>query len=543
MATLTPVSESTSPLVNAAHLDNATYDPTSVTGDVFNMDNMAEGTTKKILTATERTNIATSKTHSDSPHGGSRALASQAEAEAGSDNVKGMTPLRVSQAIDALGGVDATNVAAAIVSANAKTTPVAADTFPLIDSEDSSALKEITLTNLIAAVGGGGGDTTVLQNNISLNAFRIAINGGLSVQNMQDGFVDEFEDETGVDTGASTNEVYDAGANSYSPTPGEAADTLLHFDGADTSTTITDDGSKAKTWTANGNAQIDTSQSQFGGASLLLDGTGDTVTTPDHDDFNFGSGDFTIDCWIRPTTAIASQVIVAQYGTGGVGTKSAFYFRIDGNGKLNMEVFSASTQYGVNGSTTLSDNTRVHAAFVRNGNTGTLYLGGTSEGTPIDLTGVTLFDSSEPITIGDFGNSGGYFGGHTDELRIVKGTAVWTSDFTPPTNPYDTTPANMTLVSNSIIAVAQPDTASIILFEEDDGITLNTDLIAKVSRDGGTTLTAVTLVDQGNYESGKRILQGEVDISGQPAGTDLEYEITTANNIGLIIHGAALQWA
>ena len=76
---------------------------------------------------------------------------------------------------------------------------------------------------------------------------------------------------------------------------------LLQFNGADASTTITDvnAGGSAHTWTANGNAQIDTAQSKFGGASLLCDGTGDYVTTPDHADFTLGSSDFTIDCWFQ----------------------------------------------------------------------------------------------------------------------------------------------------------------------------------------------------------------------------------------------------
>jgi hypothetical protein len=72
---------------------------------------------------------------------------------------------------------------------------------------------------------------------------------------------------------------------------------LLHFDGAKFTTAIVDSnaGGSPHVWTAVGNAQIDTLQSVFGGASLLLDGTGDYVTTPAHADFNLGSGDFTIE--------------------------------------------------------------------------------------------------------------------------------------------------------------------------------------------------------------------------------------------------------
>src|SRR5690606_29617491 len=76
---------------------------------------------------------------------------------------------------------------------------------------------------------------------------------------------------------------------------------LLHFEGSDGSATFTDSniGGAAKTWTANGNAQIDTAQSKFGAASGLFDGTGDYITTPDHNDFTLGSSDFTIDFWAK----------------------------------------------------------------------------------------------------------------------------------------------------------------------------------------------------------------------------------------------------
>src|SRR5262245_43415513 len=67
-----------------------------------------------------------------------------------------------------------------------------------------------------------------------------------------------------------------------------------HYNGADASTTILDTnaGGSPHTWTANGNAQLDTADFKFGGSSLLLDGTGDFVDTPDHTDFTLGTSDF-----------------------------------------------------------------------------------------------------------------------------------------------------------------------------------------------------------------------------------------------------------
>ena len=115
-----------------------------------------------------------------------------------------------------------------------------------------------------------------LQDNIMLNAFRIAINGSLTQFNMIDGIVDEYEDESGIDTVNSVNESYDSTDDYYSPLSrlpsseySSDANTqlLLHCNGTDTSTTFIDSGNTGHTVTANGNAQLDTAQKKFGTAS------------------------------------------------------------------------------------------------------------------------------------------------------------------------------------------------------------------------------------------------------------------------------------
>ena len=72
---------------------------------------------------------------------------------------------------------------------------------------------------------------------------------------------------------------------------------LLHMDGADGSNTFTDEAGKL--WTAAGDAQIHTAQSEFGGASASFDGIGDYLTTPDSDNFYLANGNWTIDFWMQ----------------------------------------------------------------------------------------------------------------------------------------------------------------------------------------------------------------------------------------------------
>ena len=90
-----------------------------------------------------------------------------------------------------------------------------------------------------------------------------------------------------------------------------------------------------------------------------------------------------------------------------------------------------------------------------------------------------------------------------------------------------------------------PTTTRIVVFEENVGTpSLNTDIIASVSRNGGTDFTNVTLADSGYVtgSSGQRILTGTATISGQPSGQSMKWKLQLANNT-VKIHGVALQWS
>ena len=82
-------------------------------------------------------------------------------------------------------------------------------------------------------------------------------------------------------------------------------------------------------------------------------------------------------------------------------------------------------------------------------------------------------------------------------------------------------------------------------FEENvETPTLNTDIIASISRDGGSNYTNATLSDSGYVtgSSGQRILTGQATISGQPSGQSMRWKLALANN-AVKIHGVSLSWA
>jgi hypothetical protein len=102
-----------------------------------------------------------------------------------------------------------------------------------------------------------------------------------------------------------------------------------------------------------------------------------------------------------------------------------------------------------------------------------------------------------------------------------------------------------TIVSNAFTSTSVPTTSRIVVFEENvETPTLNTDIIASISRDNGSNFTTATLSDSGYVtgSSGQRILTGQATISGQPSGQSMRWKLALANK-KVKIHGVSLAWA
>jgi len=215
------------------------------------------------------------------------------------------------------------------------------------------------------------------------------------------------------------------------------ANTLLmcHFDGANESTTITDAVGR-HTLTAVGDAQISTAQAKFG-QSLLLSGTG-YVSTPDSDDWHFGAGDFTLECWVRRAETGVDHRIIGQYKIDN--TDYAFESWIGTDNKVSFLYSTNGSSWnnigGYTGTATIAANTWTHIAFVRYGTTIKTYINGTEDRSWSVGTG-SLHNSTGDLWIGasHFGNGQFKMNGHIDELR-VSNVARWTANFTPPTAAY-----------------------------------------------------------------------------------------------------------
>lgn len=212
---------------------------------------------------------------------------------------------------------------------------------------------------------------------------------------------------------------------------------LLHCDGTNGSTTITDSSSSPATCTANNGAAISTTQSKFGGASLFLDGTNDVVTTNRDNTASIGTGAFTLECWIRATGAQTGRMISAQVaGT----TNPVIAFRVDSGGSLTFIIRNnAGTGLLVLTSSTglvaMNDTQWYHAAATRDGsNNVNIWLDGSSVASSTSSTNPS---GGGNWCIGNqFGTAGGaaeYFKGYIDDVRITPGVCRYTGTFTPPT--------------------------------------------------------------------------------------------------------------
>lgn len=213
---------------------------------------------------------------------------------------------------------------------------------------------------------------------------------------------------------------------------------LLHMDGSDASTTFTDSSASPKTVTTVGNAQIDTAQFKFGGASGLFDGTGDGLLVPSGADFEFGSGDFTVEGFVRTAGVSAFQGIVGKRANSGASPYGPFVFGIENStGKLAW--FSSTTGSSwalvLLATSGLTLNTWQHFAFVRNGTTARIFMDGVQVGSGT-LTGTLVVNASSVSVGSSAADSSLSMNGWLDEIRVTKGVARYTADFTPPSTAF-----------------------------------------------------------------------------------------------------------
>ncbi|RJP61959.1 MAG: hypothetical protein C4541_00805, partial [Candidatus Auribacter fodinae] len=168
-------------------------------------------------------------------------------------------------------------------------------------------------------------------------------------------------------------------------------------------------------------------------SAIYFDGINQYLSIADSTDWDLGTGDFTVDCWVNfssepvDLTGLLSSLVD--------GSHNGYRFEVR-NGNIRWQSRTASGWYTIDTGVSPGTDTWYHLAAVRSGGTLTIYVNGENKGYLTSLAGVS-FDSDNGLVIGRIatGTDDFYLHGHMDEVRVNKGTARWDAAFTPPLHP------------------------------------------------------------------------------------------------------------
>jgi len=196
---------------------------------------------------------------------------------------------------------------------------------------------------------------------------------------------------------------------------------------------IIDKSQSVKTITLNGDVKSSTTQSKYLSSSMYFDGTGDSLTIGNNQGLHIGSGDFTMEMWFRAAAVNTNQVLIMRRASA---TARGFVININSSvanklGFVAGDTNTAAWEVSMTSTSDLSADTWHHIAIVRSGNNFYLYLDGTQEASV--SSSVTIADDTSNMLIGVSDSASSYFSGYLSDLRITKGLARYTANFTPPT--------------------------------------------------------------------------------------------------------------
>lgn len=217
---------------------------------------------------------------------------------------------------------------------------------------------------------------------------------------------------------------------------------LLKADGANNSTSFVDSSANNLAISRLGNAAIRTAQSKFGGSSAYFDGSGDNLSIANSALFSFGTGNFTIECWFfiagnSPLSAGNQRIATIFSCFAPSGSSMGYNFYILGDSSttgtgLGFENYQSGSGGGLNAPATVAQNQWHHAAVSRQGTLTRFFLNGA-------LIGSTTLSSQNVTTthaqlVGRTSVPGYTYdlNGYIDDLRVTKGIARYTANFTPP---------------------------------------------------------------------------------------------------------------
>lgn len=197
-----------------------------------------------------------------------------------------------------------------------------------------------------------------------------------------------------------------------------------------------------------GNTARSSTQSKFGGYSAYFDGAGDFLYPVNSGpDFAFGTGDFTVEMWVYLPSLGVTRILYDGRPTSTNGLYVSTYVSA-----TNTIVFFVSSVSRITGTTALATMTWYHVALCRSGTSTKLFLNGVQEGATYSDGNNYLGAANRPfIGIDGYNSWESAMLGYIDDLRVTKGVARYTANFTPPSSAFIGGPVPGTPTSNALI--------------------------------------------------------------------------------------------
>ena len=283
-------------------------------------------------------------------------------------------------------------------------------------------------SGVIKAWINGAGTSNTVSDSTAWSMTRIGSNGNASSENFE-GHMSDLRIVTGT-------AVYSA--DFTPPTAPLTAITNTTFL-LNPETSISD-LSQSSAITCFGNAATSTTQVKFAGTkSIYFDGTGDYISAENDAGFSFGTGDFTVESWLYHQNASATyyDLIGTAKNSGYMGSNRGgwifAYYHTHGSTYALRFGYQYNNAFpdDIVFSKTLNVDTWYHIAMTRQGNQLKCFVDGVQVGSTV--TNSTNLFSTEPLNIGTGSGISTYVTGYMQDVRITKGLARYTANFTPPT--------------------------------------------------------------------------------------------------------------
>ena len=190
--------------------------------------------------------------------------------------------------------------------------------------------------------------------------------------------------------------------------------------------------------------------------STYFDGTGDYLTLPSNQSaFTMGTGDFTIEMWVNITSLTTQRTLYDTMNQSDATGTGRFAIQVTTGGVVQL--FSLAGTILTSGGTLVA-NTWYHLAYSRSSGSGRLFVNGVQVNTTYsDSNNYVVGSTLRPIIgINAYDNSSSPMLGHISNLRVVKGQALYTSNFSPSTTPLTTTSQGATASNVSLLTCQSP---------------------------------------------------------------------------------------